>query len=67
MREFFKTNPKVRIALIVVSFIIALFFVITGWKLTGEMTGLIKMILGVAFLLLSLKIYNITFEDKKIK
>ena len=65
--EYFKENPGVRIALIVVSFIIAIFLVITGWKMTGEMAGLIKMMVGVAFLLVALKIYNITFEDPKKK
>ena len=65
--EFFKENPGVRIALIVVSFIIAIFLVISGWKMTGEMAGLIKMMVGVAFLLVALKIYNITFEDPKKK
>ena len=65
--EFFKNNPGIRMILIAVSFIIALFLVITGWQMTGQMTGLIKMMVGVAFLLVSLKIYNITFEDPKKK
>ena len=65
--EFFKQNPGVRMILILVSFIIAIFFVITGWQMTGQMAGLIKMIVGVAFLLVALKIYNITFEDPKKK
>ena len=65
--EFFKQNPGVRIILILVSFIIAVFFVITGWQMTGQMAGLIKMMVGVAFLLVALKIYNITFEDPKKK
>ena len=63
--EFFKNNPGVRMILIAVSFVIALFLVITGWKMTGQMAGLIKMLVGVAFLLVSLKIYNIAFEDSK--
>lgn len=63
--EFFKENPGIRMALIVVSFVIALFLVITGWQMTGQMAGLIKMMVGVAFLLVALKIYNITFEDSK--
>ena len=63
--EFFKNNPGVRMILIAVSFVIALFLVITGWQMTGQMAGLIKMMVGVAFLLVSLKIYNITFEDSK--
>lgn len=65
--QFFKENPKWRIGLIVLSFIMAIFFVITGWKMTGQMAGLVKMIIGVGFLLVSLKLYNITFEDKKKK
>ena len=65
--EFFKQNPGVRMILILVSFIVAIFFVITGWQMTGQMAGLIKMMVGVAFLLVALKIYNITFEDPKKK
>ena len=65
--EFFKENPGIRIIAILVSFIIAIFLVITGWKMTGEMAGLIKMLAGVVFLLVALKIYNINFEDPKKK
>ena len=65
--EFFKENPHIRVILIAVSFVIAIFLVITGWQMTGEMVGLIKMLVGVAFLLVALKIYNINFEDPKKK
>ena len=65
--EFFKENPGIRMILILVSFIVAIFLVISGWKMTGEMVGLIKMLVGVAFLLVALKIYNINFEDPKKK
>ena len=65
--EFFKQNPGVRMILILVSFIVAIFFVITGWQMTGQMAGLIKMMVGVAFLLVALKVYNVTFEDPKKK
>ena len=65
--EFFKNNPGVRMILIAASFVIAVFLVITGWQMTGQMAGLIKMMVGVAFLLGALKIYNITFEDPKKK
>ena len=63
--EFFKNNPGIRMILIAVSFVLALFLVITGWQMTGQMAGLIKMMVGVVFLLVALKIYNITFEDSK--
>ena len=65
--EFFKQNPGIRMILIAVSFVIAIFLVITGWQMTGQMAGLIKMMVGVAFLLVALKIYNINFEDPKKK
>ena len=39
--NFMKENPKIRVILIAVNFLLALFFVITGWKMTGEMIGLI--------------------------
>ena len=65
--EFFKENPGIRVLLILISVIIALFLVFTGWQMTGQMAGLIKMIVGVAFLLVALKIYNINFEDPKKK
>ena len=65
--EFFKNNPGIRMILIAASFVIAVFLVITGWKMTGQMMGLIKMMVGVAFLLVALKVYNVTFEDPKKK
>ena len=65
--KFFKDNPGIRIAFIAVSFVIAIFLVITGWQMTGQMAGLIKMIIGVAFLLVALKVYNIIYEDPKKK
>ena len=65
--KFFKDNPGIRIAVIAVSFIIAIFLVITGWQMTGQMAGLIKMIIGGAFLLAALKVYNIIYEDPKKK
>ena len=65
--NFMKENPKIRVILIAVNFLLALFFVITGWKMTGQMIGLIKMLVGVVFLLISLKVYNIAFEDPKKK
>ena len=65
--ELFKENPGIRMISILVSFVIAIFLVITGWQMTGQMAGLIKMIVGVAFLLVALKIYNITFEEPKKK
>ena len=65
--EFFKENPGIRMISILVSFVLAIFLVVTGWQMTGQMAGLIKMMVGVEFLLVALKIYNINFEDPKKK
>ena len=63
--NFINENPILRMASITICFIAGLVLVFTGWKMTGQMAGLIKMLVGVAFLLVSLKIYNIAFEDSK--
>ena len=56
--NFWKEHVKLRLALIAVFFILGIVLVITGWKMTGEMNGLIRMIVGVMSLLVALYIYN---------
>ena len=56
--EFWKEHVKLRLALIAVFFVLGIVLVITGWKMTGEMNGLIRMMVGVASLLVALYIYN---------
>ena len=53
--------------MITVLFVIGLLLVFAGWKMTGELVGLVIMIVGVVFLLTALLIYNKPFEDRKIK
>lgn len=65
--DYFKKHPGVRMIIILASFVVALFLVISGWKMTGEMSGLITMIAGVALLLVALAVYNKPFEDPKKK
>ena len=62
MQEFFKTHPAVRIILIAVFFILGMALVIGGWKMTGQMNGLLLMLLGVLFLIASLYVYNKAFQ-----
>ena len=38
---------------------------IGGWKMTGEMTGLIIMLVGLVMLILALAIYNKPFQDER--
>lgn len=56
--NFWKEHVKLRLALITVCFVLGIVLVITGWKMTGEMSGLIRMIVGVMSLLVALYIYN---------
>lgn len=53
-------------ALLMLIFVVAgLALVIIGWQMTGQMTGLIIMIVGVILLLTALLLYNKPFEDPK--
>lgn len=55
-------------ALLMLIFAVAgLALVIIGWKMTGQMAGLIIMIVGVILLLTALLLYNKPFEDPKSK
>lgn len=62
---FWKEHPALRIVLIAVLFVLALVMIIAGWTMTGQLTGLGIMIVGVALLLAALAIYNKPFEDGK--
>ncbi len=43
-------------------FIIGLVMVVGGWKMTGKMTGLVLMLIGLVLLLAALLIYNKGFD-----
>ena len=60
--KFWKEHSAVRISVISALVVIGLVLVIAGWKMTGTMTGLIIMLVGVALLLCGLKIYNLQFQ-----
>lgn len=54
-----------RALLMFIFVVVGLALVIIGWQMTGEMTGLIIMIVGVILLLTALLLYNKPFEDPK--
>ena len=60
--NFWKEHVTLRISLISFFFIVGLALVIIGWKMTGQLTGLGIMILGVIFLLTALFVYNKPYE-----
>ena len=63
MKTFWKTHPALRIMLMIVLFVLSIALVVTGWKMTGQLTGLGIMLVGVALLLAVLAIYNATYQD----
>lgn len=56
--NFWKEHVVLRLVLITVFFIVGLALVIGGWKMTGDINGLIRMVIGVLLLLVALYIYN---------
>ncbi|MCI6004090.1 MAG: hypothetical protein SOY73_12465 [Blautia sp.] len=65
--EFWKEHVKLRIVLLAVLFAAGLAMIIGGWKMTGMITGLVWMLLGLVCLLAALAIYNKPFENPKRK
>ena len=63
MKAFWKTHPALRIALMIVLFVLSIALVVAGWKMTGQLAGLGIMLVGVALLLAVLAIYNATYQD----
>lgn len=63
--DFWKNHASLRILLIFCFFVVGLALVIWGWTMTGKLTGLGIMILGVIFLLTALFIYNKPFAGRE--
>lgn len=63
--KLFEDNPVVRTATILFCFLGGIALVLRGWQKTGELDGLIQMLIGVGVLLLALAIYNYPYRDKK--
>ncbi len=62
MQQFLKEHTALRITLIALTFVLGMFLVFKGWKMTGQLNGLLIMLGGVASLVLSLYIYNKPFQ-----
>ena len=63
--KFWKEHTALRVSLIALIFIAGLALVIGGWSMTGQMSGLIIMIVGLVLLIAALAIYNRPFQDPK--
>ena len=63
--KFWKEHMGLRALLIAGFFFVGLALVFYGWTLTGKMSGLGLMVLGLILLLLALMDYNKPFEADK--
>lgn len=63
--KFWKEHTALRVSLIALFFIVGLTMIIGGWQMTGQMSGLVIMIVGLALLIVALAIYNKPFQDPK--
>ena len=63
MQKFLKEHVALRITLIALCFVLGMVLLVTGWKMTGQMSGLLRMLAGVAVLLVSLWLYNKPFQS----
>ena len=63
--KFWKEHAALRIALLIILFVLSLFLVIAGWKMTGQLKGLGMMVIGTGTLLNPLAIYNAPIKDAK--
>lgn len=61
--KFLNDNPILRVISIALCFVAGLVLVITGWEQTGELGGLIQMLIGVGVLLAALAIYNHPYRN----
>lgn len=65
--RFWKEHVSLRMGLIAAFFLAGLVLVVAGWKMTGTLSGLGVMLLGVVLLLAALMIYNKPFEEPRNK
>ncbi len=62
MQQFLKDHAALRMILIALTFVLGMVLVFMGWRMTGQLNGLLIMVGGVASLILSLYIYNKPYQ-----
>ena len=63
--NYWKEHTALRLALMTILFIVGMVLIFMGWKMTGQMNGLLLMLLGLALLLAALYLYNKPFREPK--
>ena len=74
--KFWKEHVTLRVWLMLATFVLGIALILIGWgafdklaawTMSGKMTGLVIMLVGIAFLLACLALYNKPFEEPKAK
>ncbi len=60
--KYWKEHAALRVFLMLCGFSAGVGVIVRGWRMQGEMTGLLLMLAGVALLILALLLYNKPFE-----
>ena len=60
--NFWKNHASLRAVLIAIFFVVGLTLTVVGWKMTGQLNGLILMLVGMVFLLTALFVYNAPYS-----
>lgn len=63
--QFWKEHAALRMMIMAIMFVLSMFLVIAGFKMTGQLGGLGLMVLGVILLIVVLAIYNSPFVESK--
>ena len=61
--KYWKEHKTLRVVLIALFFGAGLALLLYGWRMTGKLSGLGLMLLGILLLLAVLAIYNATYQD----
>ena len=65
--RYWKEHMGLRAVLILIFFLAGMALLIGGWMITGKLSGLAIMVVGLVLLLTALMLYNKPFEDPKKK
>ena len=63
MNNFWKEHASLRAVLIVLFFVVGMVLTVVGWKMTGQLNGLILMLVGIVLLLTALFVYNAPYSN----
>ena len=63
--KYWKEHRTLRAVLMLATFLLGIALMVYGWTLTGKLSGLGLMLVGVALLLVTLWLYNARFAEPR--